>query len=132
VDDVSGLSSSDCAESYRDSSAVAKDVEDTIELTIELARDSGRICWDGGCLKDDGGSGAMGVAGADIVSVMWGGAAASSWESGSATKGACTDNGEGSASTIELGTSFKVDAERSPESALTSSSMLLLGVSGRL
>jgi len=86
VEGVSGLSAPDCVESYTDSSAVAKLVEDA----IELARDWGRICGDGaGSLKDDGG----GDEWVDIADVEAAGAASSSSEVLTATAGGCTGNG---------------------------------------
>jgi len=78
---------------------------------IELARDSGRI-WGGdeaGSLKDDGGS--VDMADGDVAGAAW---AAASCETGSATGGACTCDGEG-CSTTGLSASFTTGDKCSSE-----------------
>lgn len=103
----SGLSLPEGAEAYKDSSAVAKDVVDI----IELARDSGRITVGVVVILKDEGGGDDNVVGGE-------GAAASCEDAG----GAWT--GEGSALTtglgiVVLGASFTGDAKGSSTSVST-------------
>ena len=104
----SGLSVSEGAEAYKDSSAVAKDVVDI----IELARDSGRITVGVVVILKDEGGGDDNVVGGE-------GAAASCEDAGGAWTG-----GEGSALTTGLGivvpgASFTGDAKGSSTSVST-------------
>lgn len=123
MESESELSAAGGAESCIDSSAVVKDVADT----IELARDSDRISGtDEGSLKDDGGG----------VDEVMGGMAGivescpTAWVAG----GACAGFAGGSVMITGLNGSFTGDAKGSSEFVLTSRVVPLLspGVSWRL